>query len=376
MPIESLSMSMFPRRSPGPELRHGPFLERLTDAGVDVHPVEQSRVGWWLDGLGVRRALGSLAGRRGVDAVLGWWAELAYSTELLATRRIFAGTLAAAPYSLWWGRRAGRPRWLHRRMDERLVAATARRSDRVFANSAHTASQVRSLLGVEPRRIEIVHPPVSDRFAKPDRLVSGRIERLIFFGRLRPKKGIFDLIEALGALGEARWRLKVAGSGDADGVLRAAHRAGIVDRVTLLGEIEPDELSRELEWAQLAVLPSHEESFGLAVAEAQVAGLPVVAYDIGAIPEILASEGEVSGWLVPVGRVDRLTAAIAEALSDGDEARRRSGGAQRNARRLLAHSPGRMILGSIEAWRSDPLAHDRPSKTPGRDARGTTTDSR
>ena len=159
MPIESTAMSMWPRATPAAESRRGPFLDRLVQAGVEIAPLRQHAVGWWFDGLRVRRALERLIAERPVDAALGWWNELAWSTSLLAARGVFTGTLAAAPYSLWWERRPGHPRWLHRQMDDRIVARTARRSDRVFANSAHTADDVASILGVDPRRIEIVHPP-------------------------------------------------------------------------------------------------------------------------------------------------------------------------------------------------------------------------
>ena len=123
-----------------------------------------------------------------------------------------------------------------------------------------------------------------------------------------------------------------------------------MDRVTLLGEVEPARLSRELEWAQLAILPSHEESFGLSVAEAHVAGLPVIVYDVGAIREIL-SPGE-TGWAVPCGRIDLLAAAILEALDQPEETQRRGSRASERGQRLVAHSPAERILDVIRTWDS------------------------
>jgi glycosyltransferase involved in cell wall biosynthesis len=77
-------------------------------------------------------------------------------------------------------------------------------------------------------------------------------------------------------------------------------------------------LVRELECAHLAVLPSHAESFGLAVAEAQAAGLPVIACAVGAVPEVV--ENNVTGWLIPPGRDDLLAGAIVEAMGRPDRA--------------------------------------------------------
>lgn len=354
MPVEATSMSLLPRPAPPPGEAVDAISEELERAGVEIRAVRQNRLTWWLDGLGVRRRLRAVLASRPPDAVLGWWGELAWSTGLLAERGIFCGLIAATPYSLWWKRPFGSLRRLQHRMDDLVVARTARRVDRVFANSAHTAAEVASLLGVEAGRIEVVYPPVGATFARPSRRLSGKIERLIFFGRLRPKKGILDLIEALGRLDpdsrQHPWQLRVAGSGDTAGVLRAAREQGIEDRVTLLGELEEERLAEELDWAQLAVLPSHEESFGLAVAEAQLAGLPVIAYDAGAIGEICAA-GE-AGWLVPTGDIEALAGAIGEALADPEETRRRAVVARDSAQRLLDEAPAERILRTVGRWKA------------------------
>ena len=60
--------------------------------------------------------------------------------------------------------------------------------------------------------------------------------------------------------------------------------------------------------------------YGLANAEAQAAGTPVVAYDVAAVPEVV--EKGVSGWLAPLGSIDGLAAAIAEAMDDPARTRR------------------------------------------------------
>jgi len=351
LPVQARTMSQFPRPAPPSGEEAAAVSRQLTEAGIDVRELPQSRYSWWLDGIEVRRQLTVLLDTRAVTGVLGWWGELAQSMSLLAARNVFAGVLAASPYSLWWNRQHGRPQWLHRRMDERLVARTARRASLVFANSIYTAREVTSRLGVESSRIEVVHPPLSARFASPDRVLSGKIERLIFFGRLRPEKGILDLIEALGRLESEGWQLTVVGPGDAGAVLRAMSERGIMERVRMLGTLEPTRLKEELDLAQVAVLPSHEESFGLAVAEAQLAGLPVVAYDAGAVGELC--EDGVNGWLVPTGDIDRLSAAIRQTLNDPDETRRRGVMARDRAQRLLLDPPGSKILHAIDTRMMD-----------------------
>jgi glycosyltransferase involved in cell wall biosynthesis len=86
----------------------------------------------------------------------------------------------------------------------------------------------------------------------------------------------------------------------------------MMDQVRLLGKLDHPALIKALEWAQVAVLPSYIESFGLAVAEAQAGGLPVIAYDSGAVPEMV--ENGRTGWLVPLKQIDLLAEAILNSM--------------------------------------------------------------
>ena len=175
---------------------------------------------------------------------------------------------------------------------------------------------------------------------------------MLYCGRLTREKGILDLIDALGRLRSERWSLRVAGAGDADAVARLAESRGVTDRTVLLGPIDEVAVARELADAHLAVLPSHQESFGLAVAEAQLAGLPVVAYDVGAVGEI-AADGD-TAWLVPKGRVELLAEAIGQALRRPEESHRRGQAArERSHRMFLGRSAGREILAILDDWRRD-----------------------
>jgi len=132
-----------------------------------------------------------------------------------------------------------------------------------------------------------------------------------------PEKGIFDLLEALGRVAsqnDNQWNLKVVGWGDREKVEHVAQQHGIGDRIKLIERLDHNALAVELEKSQLAILPSYKESFGLAIAESQATGLPVVAYEVGAVPEVV--EHGKSGWLVKPGRIDLLVEVISEALQD------------------------------------------------------------
>lgn len=107
--------------------------------------------------------------------------------------------------------------------------------------------------------------------------------RVLYLGRLHPIKGLENLIAAAGVLlrgGERRFTITLAGGGDPGftGALRAAvAEQGLGEHVTFLGEVPPSEKGRLFAAADLFVMPSFTENFGLAIAEALAHGVPVIA---------------------------------------------------------------------------------------------------
>jgi glycosyltransferase involved in cell wall biosynthesis len=89
--------------------------------------------------------------------------------------------------------------------------------------------------------------------------------------------------------------------------------SGLVDRVALVGELPHAALSELYLAADLFVLPTLRESYGMAVAEALAHGLPVIATRTGAIPELV---GTAAGLLIEPGDCEALRVALERALSD------------------------------------------------------------
>jgi glycosyltransferase involved in cell wall biosynthesis len=142
--------------------------------------------------------------------------------------------------------------------------------------------------------------------------------RLLFLSRLHPKKNIPLLLEAMhdARAGGIPLELVIAGGGpDAyRGELESRARSlGIASHVRFVGHVEGEEKSKLFADADVFVLPSSQENFGIAVAEALAAGVPVIASDQVAIAGEVADAG--AGWVVPVSR-DALTAALREASAD------------------------------------------------------------
>ncbi len=300
--------------------------------------VRRSRVHALLDSvpmaIGVRRILQD----RPVDAVIGWGPEAAFLPRLLRSRGVALCMIAASSsYEQWWNR-STRMRSVKRLTDSWFHARPFRQADVVFALSRFTRNEMAGLIGVKPDRIVVTHWGVDPGFATIARH-AGDIRRVLFFGSLAPIKGATDAIEALGMVatgGRRNWSLGVAGWGD-DRPLRAAvRRHGLENNVEFLGCLDPARLVQELARSDLAVLPSRAESFGLAIAEAQASGIPVIAYDTAAVPEVV--ESGVTGTLVPAGRIDLLATAIEDVMADP-------------ARAFLMGQAGRDRIRRLFAWK-------------------------
>lgn len=161
-------------------------------------------------------------------------------------------------------------------------------------------------------------------------------------GRLTAIKGQADLIDAVSFLqAEPLPHLLLIGDGEEQGALRArAEQVGLQDRTLLCGwRTDIGDLLRAID---VFVLPSHNEGMGRALVEAMYLGLPVIATDVGGIPELI--EDGVQGLLVPPRAPAALADAIARMLSDtelrhrvGDQAalRARDYGADRMVERLV-----------------------------------------
>jgi len=132
-------------------------------------------------------------------------------------------------------------------------------------------------------------------------------------GRLVPYKGIDRLVDALPRLTPAT-RLMVIGHGPCrQALLSTAAARGVADRVLLLGGVEDDDLQAAIQRAGLVASLSAHEAFGLSIARALAAGVPVVASDIPAHREVLAmSASPGGGRLVDRDQPD----AVVEALQD------------------------------------------------------------
>ncbi len=185
---------------------------------------------------------------------------------------------------------------------------------RVIVTSAFTAREL-DAYGVPSSRIHVVEPgvdpaPLADADQDPP--------RLLCVASLTPRKGHRVLVDALAALRDLDWSCTLVGSRTRDSahatrILAAIAAEDLAGRIASAGELPPSRLTEQYLQADLFVLPSLYEGYGMVVSEAIAHGLPVLTTTGGALPDTLPDE---AGRLVPPGDAGALATALRALLQD------------------------------------------------------------
>lgn len=177
--------------------------------------------------------------------------------------------------------------------------------------------------GVPRERIAIVTPGTDaapraeGSRSRPGARRSTPVE-LLCVGSLIPRKAQDVLIDAVAELRLLPWRLTCVGSDKVAPDYVTALReqleiSGLTEDVTLAGELDDRKLEEAYQKADVFVLATRHEGYGMAVAEALARGIPVVSTMAGAIPELIGFDG---GSIVPIGDADAFAAALEPLVSD------------------------------------------------------------
>lgn len=230
---------------------------------------------------------------------------------------------------------------------ERAALACARR---VITTSAATARVVAAEFAVPADRIAVVAPG-TDRVAQKGR-PSHEVVSLLSVGSVVPRKGYDVLIAALAQLVDLSWQLVIVG--DRGRSLQttarldlAIARHQLTARVHFIGAVAPERLSDYYEAADLFVLPSRYEGYGMAFTEAVAHGLPVLGTTAGAIPDTVPPG---AGVLVPPDDVASLAAALRRLIVDKTERARYAAHARAAAAGFPSwHEQGRLFASVLDA---------------------------
>ena len=226
-------------------------------------------------------------------------------------------------------------------------------SDGVTSISSYLREQTQQAFRVK-RSIEVIrnfvncdvyvaHPEIiatmRQRYASPGEKL------LVHLSNFRPVKRVGDAIEVFAQVARVMpVRLMLIGDGpDRSTAEYLARKLGVADRIHFLGK--QDNVNELLPLADLMLMPSEMESFGLAALEAMACRVPAIATRVGGVPELI--ESGVNGMLFPVGDIDGMAAAAVDLLNN--EARLN---AMRTAARQTAqdHFCAETIIGRYEAY--------------------------
>ena len=249
--------------------------------------------------------------------------------------------LGAGRYAFWSGVWAGAPivLTLHEvpgmsgglnAVEARLIARFA---NAVVAVSAALAREYEPLLKNAP--VRVVHNFTRLPAESPHSVRCPAV--LAFIGPLGPHKGFAEFLQLCANL--HRRRIPFAARIVGDWVSEAerergeefVRREGLRDFLTFCGTLR--DMDRFYPDVDVVAVPSHGETFGLVALEGMAHGLPVVACDVGGLPELV--EDGISGYLVPVGDVEHLTDRVQRLLEDADLRKRMGAAGRERAARLF-----------------------------------------
>ncbi|MCU1474518.1 glycosyltransferase family 4 protein [Amnibacterium sp.] len=217
-----------------------------------------------------------------------------------------------------------------------VVTTSAWTRDRIRGRLPASTSIVVALPGVRPTRLVATSP-------------TGRRIRCV--GALAPHKGQDVLLAALGRIRHLPWRCELVGATDVDpGFTRRIHRLaadlGIADRVVLTGPRHANPVDGLYTGADVLVLPSRTESYGMVAAEALACGVPVIATDTGGVREAI---DPTAGLLVRPDDPAALAAALGVWLSRTDLRRRLTAAARQGSSHRRSWSSTAGIVADVLA---------------------------
>jgi D-inositol-3-phosphate glycosyltransferase len=233
------------------------------------------------------------------------------------------------------------PAWRDRAEAEIITCA-----DAICVSCTEEENQFRRLYGDPAGRIEIVAPGVEHAFFAPGERAGARAALdlppdrpvLLFVGRIQPLKGPDVAIRALHALGRTdALLLVVGGASGAEGDAETTRAHDLVadlalqDQVRFIAPQPHHILSSYYRAADVVLVPSRSESFGLVALEAAACGIPVVASGVGGLLTLV--DDGVTGFLIPDRSPARFAGAVARVLDDPLLARSMGEAAARKAQR-------------------------------------------
>lgn len=270
----------------------------------------------------------------------GWRPDVVHAHDWLVTHPAITLAehtgvpLVATVHATEAGRHSG---WLSQRLNQQVHSVEwwlANRADKLITCSAAMATEVAQLFEVDQDDVTVIHNGIEPRgWRVPPAAVRAARERhrpdgaplVVYFGRLEWEKGVLDLLAALPRLRRHHpgARLVVAGRGvQAQALVEQARKLRVRRSVDFVGHLPDRSLVALLAAADVVVLPSRYEPFGIAALEAAAVGAPLVASTAGGLAELVV-DGE-TGVSIEPGDVAGIVTGVRTVLADPAAAARRA----------------------------------------------------
>ncbi len=176
--------------------------------------------------------------------------------------------------------------------------------------------------------------------------------RVVFVGWVIPAKGTNELVTACAQLSSPNFELRMVGPvvhSYQEELTRVAQMKDGGKWLSFAGSLSHEEAIKEMSSGDVFVLPSHTEGFPVSLLEAMAAGKAAIGTSVGAIPELLAPEGQREfGLCIPARNVEALRSALANLLADGG--RRLAMGANAQLRARERYGLGKVALEYVRLW--------------------------
>ncbi len=270
-------------------------------------------------------SLNRLAYREGFDIVHGNAEESFFSSWIFRRQNAISFFSSHAPHVPTTGifRALWRPISFLKTVNSHLLRSAARRAGKIITFSQFSRNLVLAGLGqCWQDRVVVIPGGIDPSWFEVERMPSEKPE-LLFWGRMEDEKGIPELLEAMKIVVKKIPDVKLILVGEGNRLEEYKQRVrklGLVPRMIVPGWQSMEAIQKLTATASAAVFPSRIESFGLSVAEALGAGVPVIASNAGALPEIV--EDGVTGTLVSPRDPEALADAICTVLENAEKFRR------------------------------------------------------
>lgn len=183
----------------------------------------------------------------------------------------------------------------------------------IIVTSQHTRHILIDKFFIEPKKITVAIPGTDQVIHAP---CNGNPLRLLTVASLIKRKAHDILIKSLAALSDCDWQARFVGNEDLDSawaikLKEQVESLGLSSRIIFVGPV--DYIQEEYHLADIFVLPSRFEGYGMVYAEALASGLPIIAAKAGAVPDVVP---EIAGVLIPPDNVSALTEALHRIITD------------------------------------------------------------